>query len=247
MRSKQKKTKGWFSSSLWNPKQWGSKNHVNKIQAEKFNFLSTMGLDFSCLVVVDLAAKVHPAHVLNEDVHRVPLVSSDVYHQHSVSLQHTLENLPTQTHSWVKNIVSTCDVFPFYLTNIWSARQQKFIVKAYPIDGHICTVMNPIQWRDKWCWLWEVPGQRGPIKHVSIVLNTIDVTGCRHSRSSPCFKRFTVTTTLLFVAFRHTPYLFHLFKRQRILGCHWPEGRDGVQQIADVANLEKGVYYWDQS
>lgn len=64
---------------------------------------------------------------------------------------------------------------------IWLARQQKFIVKAYPIDGHICTVMNPIQWRDKWRGHWEVPGQRGSIKHISIVLNTIDMTGCRQN------------------------------------------------------------------
>lgn len=70
-------------------------------------------------------------------------------------------------------------MFSLYLTcKVW---QQKFIVKAYPIDGHICTVMNPIQWRDKWRRLGEVPGQRGPIKHVSIVLNTMDMTGCRHN------------------------------------------------------------------
>lgn len=155
---------------------------------------------FSCLIVIDLAAKVHPAHVLNEDVQSVPLLSSDVHHQHSVSLQQTLENLFTRTHtSWVRIGISTrfCKqslVFSLYLNgNIWLARQQKIIVKAYPIDGHICTVMNPIQWRDKWRGLGEVPGQRGPIQHKSIVLHTIDMTGCRHkqSRSSACFKRFT--------------------------------------------------------
>lgn len=55
-----------------------------------------MGLAlFSCLVVIDLAAEVHPAHVLYEDVHSVPLPSSDVHHQHSVSLQQALENLCT--------------------------------------------------------------------------------------------------------------------------------------------------------
>lgn len=54
---------------------------------------------FSCLVVIDLAAKVHPAHVLNKDVQGVPLPSSDVRHQHSVSLQQALENLFKQMHT----------------------------------------------------------------------------------------------------------------------------------------------------
>jgi len=116
----------------------------------------------------------------------------------------SLSNRPWKTFShghasWLRIGISTrfCKqslVFSLYLNRkIWLARQQKIIVKAYPIDGHICTVMNPIQWRDKWRGLGEVPGQRGPIEHKSIVLHTIDMTGCRHkqSRSSPCFKRFT--------------------------------------------------------
>lgn len=93
----------------------------------------------------------------------------------------------------------TCDIFPIYDLEIWLAGQQKFIVKAYPIDGHICTVMNPIQWRDKWRGLWEVPGQCGPIQHVSIVLNTIDMTGCRHNSLEVLHvsRGFTVATTLV--------------------------------------------------
>lgn len=74
-----------------------------------------------------------------------------------------------------------CFCFYTYELKNLIGQKQKFIVKAYPIDGHICTVMNPIQWRDKWRGLWEVPGQRGPIQHVSIVLNTINMTGCRHN------------------------------------------------------------------
>lgn len=90
-------------------------------------------------------------------------------------------------------LVLSWDVF----SHTWLASQQKFIVKAYPIDGHICTVMNPIQWRDKWRGLWEVPGQCGLIQHVSIVLkhNRHDRLQTQQSRSSPCFKRFTVTAT----------------------------------------------------
>lgn len=49
-------------------------------------------------MVVDPAAKVHPTHVLNKDVHCVPLLSSDVQHKHSVSLQQALENLDSQIH-----------------------------------------------------------------------------------------------------------------------------------------------------
>lgn len=60
--------------------------------------------------------------------------------------------------------------------------QQRFIVVAYPIDGHIRAVMNPIQWRQERRGLREVPGQRGPIEHVTIVLNTIDTMRCRHNR-----------------------------------------------------------------
>ena len=54
------------------------------------------GLLFSCLVVINLAAKVHPAHVLHEDVHSVPLPSADVRHKRSVSLQQALKNLSTR-------------------------------------------------------------------------------------------------------------------------------------------------------
>lgn len=54
---------------------------------------------FSCLVVIDLAAKVNPAHVLNKNVHSISLLPSDVHHQHLVSLQQTLENLFIQTNS----------------------------------------------------------------------------------------------------------------------------------------------------
>lgn len=50
-------------------------------------------IHFPCLEVVDLAAKVNPAHVLNYDVHNVSLLSSDIHHQGSVSLQQALENL----------------------------------------------------------------------------------------------------------------------------------------------------------
>lgn len=57
-----------------------------------------IGLFPPCLVVIDLAAKVNPAHVLNEDIQSVPLLSSDVHHQRSVSHQQTPVNL--FTHSW---------------------------------------------------------------------------------------------------------------------------------------------------
>lgn len=50
---------------------------------------------FSCLVIIDLAAKVNPAHVLNEDVYSISLLSTDVHHQHCVSLQQTLKSLFT--------------------------------------------------------------------------------------------------------------------------------------------------------
>lgn len=66
---------------------------------------------FSCLVVIDLAAEVHPPHVLYEDVQSVPLLSSDVRHKHSVSLQQALENLCTQTtHTLTKELefLTTC-------------------------------------------------------------------------------------------------------------------------------------------
>lgn len=54
---------------------------------------------FSCLMVIDPTSKVHPSHVLYEDVHCVPLLSSDVHHKHCVSLQQALENLGSQTHN----------------------------------------------------------------------------------------------------------------------------------------------------
>lgn len=50
-------------------------------------------------MVIDPAAKVHPTHVLNKDVHCVPLLSSDVQHKNCVSLQQALVNLGSQTHS----------------------------------------------------------------------------------------------------------------------------------------------------
>lgn len=138
----------------------------------------------------------------------------------------------------------TCDVFPPPNLQIWLAGTQKFIVEAYPIDGHICTVMNPIQWRDKGRGLWEVPGQCGPIQHVSIVLNTIDMTGCRHNSLEILHVSrglLSLTSPSPVVAFRQTPYLFHLFKCQRIVGFHWPEGWEGVQEAVDVANLDKSI------
>lgn len=51
----------------------------------------------SCLMVIDPAAKVNPTHVLNKDVHCVPLLSSDVQHKHGVSFQQALVNLDSQT------------------------------------------------------------------------------------------------------------------------------------------------------
>lgn len=54
---------------------------------------------FSCLMVIDPAAKVHSTHVLNKDVHCVPLLSSDVQHKHGVSLQQAPENLRSQRHN----------------------------------------------------------------------------------------------------------------------------------------------------
>lgn len=96
---------------------------------------------------------------------------------------------------------------------------------AYPIDGHVCAVMNSIQWRQEWCGLREVPGQRGPIEHVPIVLNTIDTMRCRHDRPE-----------VFHVAVPFTD-LFHLFKRERILRCHRPSRAEGVYQAADVSNL----------
>lgn len=54
----------------------------------------------------------------------------------------------------------------------------------------------------------------------------------QQSRSSPCFKRFTVTTVLI-------PYLFQPFKRERITGFHWPERGEGVQNFADTADLKE--------
>lgn len=89
-------------------------------------------------------------------------------------------------------------IFPIPGLGMWLAGQQKFIVSAYPIDRHICTVMNPIQRRDEGRGLWQLPGQSGPIQHVSIVLNTIHMTACGHnSQSSPRFKRLTATATLV--------------------------------------------------
>lgn len=128
--------------------------------------------------------------------------------------------------------------------DIWLAVQQK--LEAYPIDGHICSVMNPIQWRDKWCGLWEVLGQRGLIQHVSIVLNTIDMTGCRHTTvQSFCmfqevYCHHDISPSLV-VAFRWTSYLFYLFKCQRILRFDGSQRWEGVQETADITNLLKSL------
>lgn len=122
-------------------------------------------------MVVDPAAKVHPTHVLNKDVHCVPLLSSDVHYKHSVSLQQALENLALQTHSTHRQdcvkkrqqitqnahrkmvllpVLLSYGIFSIPNLECWLASRQKIIVEAHPIDGHICTVMNPIQRRDKW-------------------------------------------------------------------------------------------------
>lgn len=153
-------------------------------------------------MVVDPTAKVHPTHVLNKDVQCVPLLSSDVHNKRSVSLQQALVNLASQTHSphqqdnkkrhekTPQNTQKNGSYSLFCLVNgifsipnlvCWCASRQRIIVEAHPIDGHICTVMNPIQRRDKWRGLWEVPGQHGPIQHVSIELNTMNVAGCRRN------------------------------------------------------------------
>lgn len=57
-----------------------------------------MGLPY--LVVIDLTAKIHPPHVLHQDVHSVSLLSGDVYYQCVVSLQQALEHLHIQTHPY---------------------------------------------------------------------------------------------------------------------------------------------------
>lgn len=125
-------------------------------------------------MVVDPAAEVHPTHVLNKDVHRVPLPSSDVHHEHRVSLQQALVNLGVKNtqnsatrslknnNKELKTRTEKGSYYLFCLVNgifsipnlqCWLASGQKIIVEAHPIDGHICTVMNPIQRRDKWRWL----------------------------------------------------------------------------------------------
>ena len=65
------------------------------------------------------------------------------------------------------------------------------------------------------------------------------MTGCRHNslevlHVSRGFYTHGNTSPAL-----QTPYLLHLFKRQRILGLHRPEGGERVQQAADVTNLNK--------
>lgn len=57
-----------------------------------------MGLPY--LVVIDLTAKIHPPHVLHQDVHSVSLLSGDVYYQCVVSLQQALEHLHIQAHTY---------------------------------------------------------------------------------------------------------------------------------------------------
>lgn len=111
-------------------------------------------------------------------------------------------------------------------------KQQRFIVVAYPIDGHIRAVMNPIQWRQERRGLREVPGQRGPIEHVTIVLNTIDTMRCRHNRPEVFHQEFSVSA----VPFTN---LLHLFKGEGILGFHWSSRAEGVHQAADGSSLLK--------
>lgn len=92
-------------------------------------------------------------------------------------------------------------LFSLHLTqtmSCWMAnKQQRFIIVAHPIDGHVRTVMNPIQRRQERRGLREVPGQGGPIEHVPIVLDTTDTMRCRHNLPEvlPCFKRFRVRDT----------------------------------------------------
>lgn len=63
-------------------------------------FAVKMLFTFECLlsylVVIDVAAKVHPPHILHEDIHSVPLLSSDVQCKHSVSFQQAFEHLCTK-------------------------------------------------------------------------------------------------------------------------------------------------------
>lgn len=110
-------------------------------------------------------------------------------------------------------------------------KQQRFIVVAYPIDGHVCAVMNPIQRRQEWRGLREVPGQRGLIEHVPIVLNTIDTMRGRHNRPEVFHVLRVLVSAVPFTN------LFHLFKGERILGFHWPSGAEGVYQAAHGSNL----------
>jgi len=49
-----------------------------------------------CLAVIYFAAKVHPAHVLHQEVHGVSLRTGDVHHQGRVPLQQALEHLLTK-------------------------------------------------------------------------------------------------------------------------------------------------------
>lgn len=101
-------------------------------------------------------------------------------------------------------------------------KQQRFIVVAYPIDGYVGPVMNSIQRRQERRGPREVSGQCGPIKHVSIVLNTIDTTRCRCNLPEV----FHVSRGLERVI--PVAYLLHLFKRQRILGFQRASGAEGV-------------------
>lgn len=52
------------------------------------------------LVIINLTAKVHPPHVLHQDVHSVSAPSGGVYYQCVVSLQQALEHLHVQTHTY---------------------------------------------------------------------------------------------------------------------------------------------------
>lgn len=116
-------------------------------------------------------------------------------------------------------------------------KQQRFVVVAHPIDGHVCAVMNPIQWRQEWRGLREVPGQHGPIEHVAIVLDTMDTMRCRHKRT----EMFHLSR--VFVSAVPFTNLVHPFKGERILGFHWPSRAEGVNQAADGSNLSKYLLF----
>lgn len=56
-----------------------------------------------CLVVVDFAAKINSAHVFNQDVQCVSLLSRDIHHKCSVSLKQALKNLLVYIYMYYMN------------------------------------------------------------------------------------------------------------------------------------------------